>query len=307
MRRLCRKAEDAGPEEVIAVFRPTRAGDADAVLRCVRILRSVQASIERRDCGTGSGGFKPGNKCAGKGGASKDDTGASIPAGVDAPAVGSPTSPQKTPEQHLESVTRKLKDSLVIRDFDAASVRQHVADLDSIPSGLASAAAAKGVTVHLGDSPMTELNGNADMKGITPRGWPPDVTWDTVPGSFNTFHNAVSAGKGRHGSVSLALHEYGHAVGHNFGIDSSSEWAAIHASSHDSLDPYLQQGGPGGFAGRQEFWAESFATHQKYGAEAAEKAYGRPAREFIDRFVQSYLSVDDVKIELPKKSKKKRG
>lgn len=52
---------------MIAVFRPTRAGDADAVLRCVRILRSVQAGIERRDCGTGAGGFKPGNKCAGGG------------------------------------------------------------------------------------------------------------------------------------------------------------------------------------------------------------------------------------------------
>jgi hypothetical protein len=53
---------------VIAVFRPTRQGDADAVLRCVRILRAVQAVIERRDCGTGAGGFKPGNKCGAGGG-----------------------------------------------------------------------------------------------------------------------------------------------------------------------------------------------------------------------------------------------
>jgi predicted ABC-type ATPase len=62
-----RQAEDAEPEEVIAVFRPTRPGDADAVLRCVRTLRAVQEVIERRDCGTGAGGFKPGNKCAGGG------------------------------------------------------------------------------------------------------------------------------------------------------------------------------------------------------------------------------------------------
>jgi hypothetical protein len=42
---------------VIAVFRPTRQGDADAVLRCVRILRDVQAVIERRGfCPTGAGG-----------------------------------------------------------------------------------------------------------------------------------------------------------------------------------------------------------------------------------------------------------
>lgn len=42
---------------MIAVFRPTRQGDADAVLRCVRILRAVQAVIERRGfCPTGEGG-----------------------------------------------------------------------------------------------------------------------------------------------------------------------------------------------------------------------------------------------------------
>lgn len=41
-----------------------------AVLECVRTLDLVSASqayIERRDCGTGAGGFKPGNKCAGGG------------------------------------------------------------------------------------------------------------------------------------------------------------------------------------------------------------------------------------------------
>jgi hypothetical protein len=49
---------------VIAVFRPTRSGDADAVLRCVRILRAVQAVIERRGfCPTGEGGGID-NSCA---------------------------------------------------------------------------------------------------------------------------------------------------------------------------------------------------------------------------------------------------
>lgn len=52
---------------MIAAFRPTQLGDTDAVLRCVRILRSARLTIERRDCGTGAGGFKPGNKCAGGG------------------------------------------------------------------------------------------------------------------------------------------------------------------------------------------------------------------------------------------------
>jgi hypothetical protein len=62
---------------VIAVFRPTRPGDADAVLRCVRMLKAVRAVIERRECGAnadGGGGFQPGNTCGkggGKGGSKK--------------------------------------------------------------------------------------------------------------------------------------------------------------------------------------------------------------------------------------------
>lgn len=66
---------------MIAVFRPTRACDADAVLRCVRILRAVQAGIERRDCGTGAGGFQPGNKCAGGGDGGGADSGGGSPGG----------------------------------------------------------------------------------------------------------------------------------------------------------------------------------------------------------------------------------
>ncbi len=74
---------------MIAVFRPARPGDADAVLRCVRILRSVQAVIERRDCGTGAGGFKPGNKCGkGDGGGSDSSGGGSSGAGDDSVGTG---------------------------------------------------------------------------------------------------------------------------------------------------------------------------------------------------------------------------
>jgi (2Fe-2S) ferredoxin len=63
------QAESAETQEVIAVFRPARPGDADAVLRCVRILRSVQAVIERRGfCKTGKGGGIDNSCGTGKGG-----------------------------------------------------------------------------------------------------------------------------------------------------------------------------------------------------------------------------------------------
>lgn len=279
-------------------------------------MRSLDAAVERRDCGTGAGGFKPGNKCAGGGDGGGDGAGGgsgssgdvegSIPAGGDAGVSGSGSKTPKTPEEHFASVKAKLGSSLNVRDEGTEIVRQHISDLDAVSSGVSKAVADKGVTVHLGNSPMTELNGNTDMKGQSPRGWPPGVTWDEVPGAFNPAHNAVSAGKGAHGSASVVLHEYGHAIGHNFGIDSSPEWQSIHASVHNNLSPYLQQGGPGGFAGRQELWAESFAVHQKHGADVAEKAFGKPVRDFIDRFVESHLSVDDIEIDVPQKPKKRR-
>jgi hypothetical protein len=64
------QAESAETQEVIAVFRPARPGDADAVLRCVRVLRSVRAVIERRGfCPTGQGGGIDNSCPTSKGGA----------------------------------------------------------------------------------------------------------------------------------------------------------------------------------------------------------------------------------------------
>jgi len=57
---------------VIAVFRPTRPGDADAVLRCVRMLKAVRAVIESRAfCKTGEGGGIDNSCGSNKGGGTK--------------------------------------------------------------------------------------------------------------------------------------------------------------------------------------------------------------------------------------------
>lgn len=231
--------------------------------------------------------------------------GGSMPSGGGTGASASEVKSTKTPEQHANSLKAKLGSSLNVRNDGTELVQTHVADLDVVPPGLTRAVAAKGVVVHIGDAPMTELNGNLDLKGQSPRGWPPGKTWDDVPGGFNPAYNSVAAGKGDHGCASLALHEYGHAIGYHFGIDYSPEWQSIHASVHDALPPYLQQGGPGGFAGRQELWAESFAVHQKHGGNVAEKVFGKPVRDFVDRFMDSHLSVDDIQIVLPSGKKKK--
>jgi hypothetical protein len=92
-----------------------------------------------------------------------------------------------------------------------------------------------------------------------PRGWTKS-SWAGVPGGFDGNTNIVYAGKGDHGSTSLVLHEYGHAFGKAFELDSSPVVIAAHKRLYDKLPSYLQQGGPGGFAGRQEFLAESFGN-----------------------------------------------
>ena len=49
--------------------------------RVMRYVRSLDAAVERRDCGTGSGGFKPGNKCAGGGDGGGTGSGGGGPGG----------------------------------------------------------------------------------------------------------------------------------------------------------------------------------------------------------------------------------
>jgi hypothetical protein len=56
------------------------------------------------------------------------------------------------------------------------------------------------------------------------------------------------------------LHETGHAVGDLLGFDNSPALIEHHKRLHAKLDPYLQQGGAGAFAGRQELFAEGLAA-----------------------------------------------
>ena len=111
---------------MIAVFRPTRPGDADAVLRCVRMLKAVRAVIERRDCGAnadGGGGFQPGNTCGkgGGGGSAGSDSVDSAGGGADGPAHVKGSRAFKQREDHRNA--RKTDDYPPSR-VDAADTDQ---------------------------------------------------------------------------------------------------------------------------------------------------------------------------------------
>lgn len=72
------------------------------------------------------------------------------------------------------------------------------------------------VKVKLFSGTLTDEPYFADLKGVSPRGWSSNKTWDQVPGAGGTKIAAAKIGASEpgngHGSINLELHELGHAV-----------------------------------------------------------------------------------------------
>ena len=150
-----------------------------------------------------------------------------------------------------------------------ADVQAVVAEIARIPAPVLRAAERAGITVVACRGSVTDHL--RQLRGQTPRGWPPGVTWDTVPGLYwPQAHEVVvatsaGAGGGRrvpppgsgHGASSLAFHEllhgldYEHALGSYGATDPAfrDAWRSDRAA----LDPYLAQPEP---AGPEEAFAE---------------------------------------------------
>ncbi|WP_282780016.1 MULTISPECIES: hypothetical protein [unclassified Nocardia] len=97
-----------------------------------------------------------------------------------------------------------------------------------------------------------------ELRGVTPRGWPANTTWDDVPGLHDlSTHRVVLGDRGDHGSVSLAVHEVGHAFDRALLDASDSDDFRQLYDKLGSMMPYYAQPGS---AGRQETLAESLAA-----------------------------------------------
>ncbi len=175
-----------------------------------------------------------------------------------------------------------LGKTLRIDGYDDSVVQQHVRDLALVPESLLAQARKAGIKdIHFGPVGMPYLDSNEYARGVQPRGWPPGMTWDDVPGGYNPRARSVVAGRGDHGCTSLALHEYGHALGHLLNYDNDVRLIALHKQIFNRLDPYLRQDGPGGYAGRHELVAEGFATVVKDRV-LATKTYGPEFVHFVE-------------------------
>ena len=168
----------------------------------------------------------------------------------------------------------------------AGTVRQQeivddlVHEMSHVPSELIYKIKDKGLKeVHIGIGAMPDLDDNSRFKGIRPRGWPPGETWDIVPGAYG--HETVVAGAtGRHGSDSLILHEFGHSVGDLLDAENSVEFYELHARGISSNQIYKKYYKQEGIAGRQEWFAETFAQYLTSAS----------SEDFVNK-----IAVDDIK------------
>jgi Pro-Pro endopeptidase len=100
--------------------------------------------------------------------------------------------------------------------FDQKEAASIISRIDSLPESMLKKAAREGITVKLFEGKLTDNSSARHLRGITPRGYKNDTTWDEVPGMGGAKTVLVKIGsseKGKgHGSVNLELHELAHSI-----------------------------------------------------------------------------------------------
>lgn len=208
--------------------------------------------------------------------------------------------------EHMEAVADFIEKRGIVSGMIYASttpedisidVSEIEKELHKIPLNVLEKAHSLGQFITATNDNITNHPARRYLKGVTPRGWPEGMTWDTVPGV-----GAVGQGAGEgshpdetiialsqnaqggwslaegHSSSSLVLHEYAHAIDRSFGEKAqmgpkgtgavgdflSRRNSFIVAWEQDlehtdpaSADNYYWQGGSGG--GAEEAFAEGFS------------------------------------------------
>jgi len=184
-------------------------------------------------------------------------------------ATGKPattgTTPAATPAPEVD--IKALAESLVDAKGSAGAADKAVvvAEVVKIPRGGLEKLVAKKTRITVCRDSVTEVL--THLKGVQPRGWPPGMTWDSVPGLYDPGTNQVivatrggkvpPTGDG-HGSANLVIHEVGHAIDEAGGGSDAPEFVAAYDKDKNALPAYEQQAGK---PGREEAYAESMARY----------------------------------------------
>lgn len=158
---------------------------------------------------------------------------ASVPAGSDyeppdrpdpdRPVV--PTPPEEMDENHRVTVER-LRDAgvhTIVEDYAHPEVRQHIETLATLsPSAMRLLA---GTSIHVADRGVSGFPAGRSLRGIM---GPAGVSWDALPAAFLSDHHTIALGTGRvDETVSVGLHEVGHALAKSLGMERDMECAAL--------------------------------------------------------------------------------
>ncbi len=175
--------------------------------------------------------------------------------------------------------------SLKIADVDTPVVRTHLEHLAKVPDGIVRQLALRGVTVQISNRDVPGISNNPKWLNA-PRGWD-RKNWKGIPGAYDSVNSIVYAGGGIPTACeSLILHEYGHAIGEYLLQDSAQSVIEAHNRLYNRLYEYYKQGGRGGLAGRQEFFAESFSDYLMFPKEAFVKEYDEEWYNYMATFIQ---------------------
>jgi hypothetical protein len=116
--------------------------------------------------------------------------------------------------------------------------------------------------VWIGSRDVTSMDGMSKLAGLSPRGYSAGQTWKDVAGLADNRDVVVNAALARNATP---IHEMGHTIARRCKLDGvtlemSEALREHHRRLYPKLPAYFQQGGPGGAAGADEMFAESFAT-----------------------------------------------
>lgn len=209
------------------------------------------------------------------------------------PPVAPPRPINPTPEEVFtrHPQLEPLRGRINIENFSDPRVREVVDDFAKIsPNVLKKMAEAEANFGVSATKSVPDMMGLPAMNRRRPRGWQ-SGTWRNVGGGYFQEKNTAYVAVGRRGvSQSVALHEYGHAIGRNLKdvtkpkgttigrLDAAPEVTSANGRAFDKLPKYFRQGGRGGRVGSSEMFAESTAFYYK-------PPPGMTGKEAVARFV----------------------
>lgn len=100
-----------------------------------------------------------------------------------------------------------------IEDYGVPNAEKirHLNEINSMPKEYIAILRAQ-TTIMLSAGGITNIPAYANLKGVTPRGWPAGSTWDSVPGVGSVQSLGLGDSNLATGTNSLAMHESGHSV-----------------------------------------------------------------------------------------------